>query len=117
MTLGPVAIARIAHEVNRAYCAALGDHSQPVWEEAPEWQRDSAIEGVLGIRDGCVLGPFTSHANWLAEKRAAGWVYGPAKDPVAKTHPCMVPFDHLPPEHRLKDFLFYRTVRTLLDGE
>ena len=35
-------IARVCHEVNRAYCQALGDDSQPTWEEAPEWQRASA---------------------------------------------------------------------------
>ena len=39
-------IARVAHEVNRAYCQALGDDSQPAWEVAPQWQRDSAINGV-----------------------------------------------------------------------
>lgn len=31
-------IARMAHEANRAYCQALGDDSQPAWEDAPEWQ-------------------------------------------------------------------------------
>jgi hypothetical protein len=28
-------IAKVAHEVNRAYCQALGDFSQPKWEDAP----------------------------------------------------------------------------------
>lgn len=40
------AIAKRAHEVNRAYCASIGDHSQPAWEDAPQWQKDSAIAGV-----------------------------------------------------------------------
>src|SRR5438105_262770 len=35
------ACARAAHEVNRAYCLALGDASQVAWEDAPEWQRSS----------------------------------------------------------------------------
>jgi hypothetical protein len=30
------AIARACHEVNRAYCQALGDNSQPAWEDGPE---------------------------------------------------------------------------------
>ncbi len=42
----PEQIARVAHEVNRAYCQALGDNSQPAWEDAPQWQRDSAMLGV-----------------------------------------------------------------------
>jgi len=28
--------ARIAHEINAAFCAALGDFSQPTWENAPD---------------------------------------------------------------------------------
>lgn len=42
----PEQIARVVHEVNRAYCEALGDTSQPKWEDAPQWQRDSAMLGV-----------------------------------------------------------------------
>lgn len=30
----PADIARVAHEVNRDYCQALGDDSQPAWENA-----------------------------------------------------------------------------------
>ena len=39
-------IAKLCHEVNRAYCESLGDMSQPRWEDAPDWQRQSAINGV-----------------------------------------------------------------------
>ena len=47
-------IARIAHEVNRVYCLTIGDKSQPRWEDAPQWQKESAINGVeylLGVGD------------------------------------------------------------------
>lgn len=44
--MSPFEIARVCHEVNRAYCAALGDLSQPPWADAPEWQRKSALNGV-----------------------------------------------------------------------
>ena len=30
-------IAKACHEVNRAYCLALGDTSQPAWEDAPQF--------------------------------------------------------------------------------
>jgi hypothetical protein len=46
MLLAKEQIAKIAHEINLAYCAALGDTSQPPWEEAPEWQKASALAGV-----------------------------------------------------------------------
>ena len=39
-------IAKVAHTVNKAYCETLGDYSQPSWDEAPEWQKASALQGV-----------------------------------------------------------------------
>lgn len=108
------ACARAAHEVNRAYCAALGDTSQPSWESAPDWQRSSAINGVFGALKGNT--PEQSHEGWLEEKRAAGWKFGPVKDPDKKEHPCFVPYAELPPEQRAKDHLFVTTVRTMMDA-
>ena len=40
-------IARVCHEANRAYCAALGDASQAEWDKASDWQKDSVRNGVL----------------------------------------------------------------------
>ena len=103
------ACARAAHEVNRAYCLALGDTSQPSWDDAPEWQRSSARNGVVGALDG--NSPEQSHESWLAEKRAAGWKYGTVKDPDKKEHPCFVPYADLPAAQQAKDKLFTGTVR------
>lgn len=108
----PSEIARVCHEVNRAYCQALGDNSQPAWEDAPEWQRNSAMLGVNLHLSG-EHGPEASHASWMAEKIAAGWVYGPEKDPEKKQHPCMVPFDQLPIAQQAKDYLFRGVVHAL----
>jgi hypothetical protein len=103
-------IARIAHETNRAYCASLGDLSQPAWEDAPEWQRQSATNGVefhlQHHRDGVTPSPSASHDNWLKDKREAGWTYGPVKDAETKQHPCFLPYDELPLDQRMKDYLF-----------
>ena len=106
-------IARVAHEVNRGYCASLGDTSQVAWEDAPEWQRDSAIAGVRQILADPTTTPERSHEGWMAQKAADGWTYGPVKDPVAKTHPCFVPYNELPREQRTKDYLFQAVVRAL----
>lgn len=102
--------AKAAHEINRAYCRAVGDDSQPAWDDAPLWQRDSAVNGVSLHLANPDLTPEQSHENWMAEKTAAGWVYGLEKDPEAKTHPCMVPYDQLPLEQRIKDHLFKAVV-------
>lgn len=106
--------ARLAHEVNRAYCAFLGDDSQLPWEEAPEWQKRSAILGAKAIESGDITTPGDSHRSWLEEKRADGWVFGPVKDPAKRTHPCMVEFEALPREQQLKDHIFLATVKAVL---
>jgi hypothetical protein len=105
------ACARAAHEVNRAYCIALGDMSQPGWDDAPDWQKSSARNGVAGALAGNT--PEQSHEAWLADKRAAGWTYGPVKDPEKKEHPCFVPYADLPTSQRAKDALFVSTVREM----
>lgn len=105
-------IARTCHEVNRAYCYALGDHSQPAWYDAPEWQRASARMGV-DLHTMGNFGPESSHISWMRQKEAEGWVYGPIKDPEAKQHPCMVPFAQLPVEQQAKDFIFRAVVHAL----
>lgn len=106
-------VAGVAHENNRAYCQSIGDDSQPPWSEAPEWQRLSALKGVAMLLANPEAGPGASHASWLAEKQAGGWVYGEVKDPDAKTHPNMMPFEELPQEQQVKYHLFVGIVRTL----
>ena len=109
-------IARVCHEANRAYCLTIGDHSQLPWEDAPEWQRESAMSGVRFHVADPDAGPAGSHDNWLKEKRAAGWVYGPVKDPEKKEHPCCVEFEQLPPEQQMKDYIFTAIVFAFSGG-
>jgi len=106
-------IARVCHEVNRAYCEALGDTSQVPWEQAPEWQKKSALLGVELHANNHEAGPQASHESWMAQKEADGWIYGPVKDPQKKEHPCMVPFSELPTDQQAKDFIFRGVVIAL----
>lgn len=102
----PLCLAKMTHAVNRAYCKALGDDSQLAWDDAPDWQKDSAIAGVQFRLENDSATPEEMHANWMAQKAAEGWVYGEVKDEVAGTHPCMKPYDELPVEQRAKDYIF-----------
>jgi len=106
-------IARVAHEVNRAYCQALGDDSQVSWEDAPQWQKESALLGVKLHLEYPLSGPEASHESWMNQKIAEGWTWGPIKYPEAKQHPCIVPFHALPAEQRAKDFIFRGVVLAL----
>jgi hypothetical protein len=108
-------IAQLCHEANRIYCASHGDMSQPEWDDAPEWQRQSAINGVLFHATHPGSTPENSHENWLKEKLEQGWVYGPIKDPELKQHPCCVPYAQLPEQQRFKDHLF-TTIVSILTG-
>ena len=107
------AIARVAHEVNRAYCAALGDLTQLRWEDAPSWQRELAVKGIQFALANPNATPEQQHESWMKTKEEDGWIWGEKKDPERKTHPCMLPYESLPIEQRVKDHLFRAVVSSL----
>lgn len=109
-------LAAIAHAVNAAYCKAIGDDSQMDWDSAPQWQKDSAANGVRHMLANPNATPEQMHESWLFEKEEAGWVYGEVKDEKQKTHPCMLPYDELPKAQRVKDYLFQAVVKAFLAG-
>lgn len=100
--------------MNKSYCASIGDLSQPTWADAPEWQKESARAGVLMVLSNPDTTPEQSHISWMKMKEEEGWVYGPEKIPELKVHPCMVAYDALPAEQRLKDLLYITTVKTMI---
>ena len=105
MNAGPIeAIARNCHEGNRVLQEYNGEDVNPPWDECDPELRESACIGV----EHAIMGstPEQLHASWCETKRAQGWVYGPVKDPAAKTHPCLVDYPLLPEEQRVKDRLF-----------
>lgn len=109
-------IARICHEANRAYCLALDQEPNPPWGFAPDWMRRSAIDGVTWRLSHMDAPPSAQHEQWLSDKLADGWIYGPVKDPVLKLHPCCVPYDQLPVHEKAKDALFIGIVKACCNG-
>jgi hypothetical protein len=108
-------IAKVCHEANKAYCEAIGDKSQVSWHAAPDWQKESVINGVEFHMNNPKSTPEDSHNNWLEKKKAEGWKKGKKKDPVKRTHPLMVPFQMLPKEQKAKDYIFLGIVRAMLN--
>lgn len=105
--------ARYAYEAIRAHCKANGDSSQPRWEDAPKWQKDTIFKGVYAVRADPEMTPEESHESWMQHKIAEGWVYGPMKNVEEKRHPCLVPYAQLPEAERVKDAIFIAVVRAV----
>lgn len=108
-------LAAIAHGMNLAYSASLGDQSHLPWEEASDELKKSIEYGVKLHLENPDTTPEQSHASWLAQKETDGWVYGEEKDLEKKTHPCILPYDQLPAEQKTKDYLFKAVVTLLKD--
>jgi hypothetical protein len=107
------AIARVAHEANRAWSAAWGQEVQPAWDEAPEWQVQSTRISITDLLANPSITGRDVHDLWLRQKSDAGWCFGPVKDPGLKTHPSMVPYDDLSDIEKAKDILFRAIVLSL----
>lgn len=106
-------IAKVCHETNRLLQIANDeDFISPEWENAPEWQRASAISGVKKAIEGET--PRQLHVSWMEQKIADGWIYGPVKDAENKTHPCLVAYADLPAEQKIKDQMFYTVVNSFI---
>jgi len=106
-------IALVCHQANKAWCEANDDRTQKDWHGAEGWQRQSAIKGVEFRLKNPNAGHDAQHNSWLEEKVNDGWVYGKVKDAVAKTHPCILPFDELPDFQKKKYALFCAIVDSL----
>lgn len=106
-------IALVCHEANRAWCEAVGDNSQKSWDEAEQWQRDSAINGVHFRLQNPDAPKSAQHDAWMQDKINDGWVYGEFKDSTRKTHPCLIPYEELPEYQKKKDALFQAIVDAL----
>ena len=115
MAVDILRIARACHEANRALCASFGDHSQLPWDQAEQWQRDSAIAGVKFRLENPDAGDDCQHSAWMKDKIDNGWKYGPVKDAERKEHPCIVPFEQLPSEQKAKDAIFSAIVNALAE--
>ena len=112
MRLNLQQIAAVAHAANRELQILQGDPAaSPDWRAAPQWQQDSAVEGVQAAINGAT--PEQLHESWCEFKRNDGWNFGPVKDADVKTHPCLVAYADLPAEQRIKDDLFGTIVTAL----
>ena len=92
---------KLVHALNNSICALNGEE-QVEWEDAPAYMR----EGLqMAIKHGFEKGvdPRQGHEDWMASRIAQGWTLGPVKSIENKVSPCLIPYDDLPYEQRVKD--------------
>lgn len=55
------------------------------------------------------------HDIWALERKSDGWNYGSHRDDVAKTNPCLVPYDALPEQEKKYDLRIAEdTIKSIL---
>ena len=82
------------------------------WIERDTQFREQFVRTIARIcTDGYQTTPEAEHDSWVRAYLDMGWVYGPRRDPVAKTHPDLVPYDELDPAEREKDEVFLDVCR------
>ena len=106
-------IAKACHEANKAICD-MNNEPMESWDDAEQWQRDAAIQGVKDVLNDHSITPEKLHVQWMKNKEQDGWKYGEVKDADAKTHPCMVPYNELPEYQKLKDYVFHAIVKSFI---
>lgn len=111
--LNLIQAARICYEANRALCMSLGDGSQRAWEDAAEWQHNGMLDGVEWRLLNMNEPASAQHEQWMLRRLRDGWQHGEVKSEKLKTHPCLVPYEQLPPAQRAKDALFVGIVKAL----
>lgn len=111
-----VKMAIICHQVNKTFCEYNGDTSHKDWDECEDWQKESVIAGVKFRVENPETTSEDMHQAWMQHKLDEGWVYGDHKDAENKVHPCLVPYDQLPENDKVKDSLFKTIVDAYLKG-
>jgi len=91
--------------------AAIAANAPIVPEPWDERDEDFKSRFLKVIGEQCsedrTKSPEESHEKWMETYKKMGWKYGEKRDPEAKTHPDMVPYDELPQKEKDKDEIFF----------
>lgn len=119
-------VASVCHEANKQFCDSQGEEDlHKHWKDLNENEKKVSIQALRGLfqyQDEILASPVRLFAEraWLEWKKAVqsqGWVYGPTKDVVKKTHTCIVDqYDKLPLYEKVKDEIYIALFKTFLQN-
>ena len=110
-------IAAVFHEANRRYSAETDDISHKPWEETSWAVKQSAIAGVVYVKENPDAPLSFQHDQWCKRKIIDGWMFGIEFNEEEKKHPCIRPYEQLSGHQKVKDRLFRAIVKSLTEGE
>jgi voltage-gated potassium channel Kch len=100
---------------NRRFAASVAQTLGDIGASLSPLQSGSDISELPLSTDQLEHMAIKEHDRWEADLRKDGWTYaGGPKDPVAKTHPLLVPWDELSEEEREKDRDAIRAIPRML---
>lgn len=109
-----VQVARIAHDAIYTLNHFVEERTEyPRWFDRTPEDRQMYVDAAKRVAFHPDVTQKTMHDLWMASKLAEGWVYGPERDYVKKTHPSLVPNEELSELEKAKDQLFINVVRAL----
>lgn len=119
-------VASICHQANKQFCDSQGEEGlHKHWEECSESEKKvsiQALKSLLQYEDEILASPVRVFAErawigWKTSVQSQGWVYGPEKDRVKKTHNCIVDqYNKLPLYEKVKDELYISIFKTFLQN-
>lgn len=95
--------------------APIVPESWPDRDEAFRSQFVAYVDGLCQKNDEDFPTPEAAHDSWWHAYEAMGWVYGPERNIVTRTHPDMVPFAELEQREQDKDAVFLALVQIARD--
>jgi hypothetical protein len=104
-------IAKASYEATRAWTEPSGGTKRARWEDAPQWRRTSALEGVRRAVAGGT--PEQLHESWRKDRLNRGWRYGAVRDAKKKEDPHLLAYAELSDAKKRKADLFAAVATTL----
>jgi len=109
------AVARIVHNAQRDLGYWLDDPYPPApYDAIPEAAR-APVQSLVRLIAGGYPAEYVQEM-WVEKMTQEGWIWGPDKDPVRKTHPCMVEWRFLPSWEKKKVHLAYNIIQGAFTG-